>query len=189
MERCLAYIVGVALGDGNLSRPNGRATRLRVTCDARYPLLARTISSSLRELLPANAVSVIQPHSTNTYFNISVYSNKLNHWLPWKVGAGTKEEQQAQVPDWILNDLEYSKECLRGLFQTDGSIYFDRDYLMVNFCNNIQPLAENVYSMLLNIGFKPTITSTPSKRGGIKYTVRVARESQRLITEIGLFKA
>lgn len=189
MERCLAYIVGVSLGDGNLSRPNGRATRLRITCDAQYPILTQTISSSLQELLPKNAVSIVRPRATNTYFNISVYSNKLNEWLPWKVGAGTKEEQQARVPDWILNDLEYSRACLRGLIQADGSIYFDRDDLMVNFCNNIKPLAENVYSILKNIGFMPTITSTPGKRGGTKYTVRVARESQRLIAEIGLFKA
>jgi len=32
-----AYIVGLALGDGNLSNPNGRAVRLRITCDKKYP--------------------------------------------------------------------------------------------------------------------------------------------------------
>lgn len=189
MQRYLAYIIGVALGDGNLSCPNGRATRLRVTCDAKYPILAKTIAHSLQKLLPDNAISIVRTPGKVTYFNISVYSNKLNDWLPWKVGFGTKEEQLARVPEWIMSDKEYSRECLRGLLQTDGSIYFDRDYLMVNFCNNIQLLANDVYSMLQSIGFRPTLTSTPSKKGRIKYTVRVARESQRLIAEIGLFKA
>lgn len=36
----LSYIVGVALGDGNLSNPNGRALRLRITCDEKYPGIA-----------------------------------------------------------------------------------------------------------------------------------------------------
>ena len=34
-----AYVIGLALGDGNLSNPNGKATRLRITCDKKYPFL------------------------------------------------------------------------------------------------------------------------------------------------------
>lgn len=34
-----AYVIGVAIGDGNLSNPNGRAVRLRVTWDTKYPAL------------------------------------------------------------------------------------------------------------------------------------------------------
>lgn len=32
-KRNLAYVIGIAFGDGNLSNPNGRAVRLRVSCD------------------------------------------------------------------------------------------------------------------------------------------------------------
>jgi hypothetical protein len=28
-----AYVIGLAIGDGNLSNPSGRAVRLRITCD------------------------------------------------------------------------------------------------------------------------------------------------------------
>jgi DNA-binding transcriptional regulator WhiA len=34
-----SYIIGLALGDGNLSNPNGRALRLRISCDKKYPFL------------------------------------------------------------------------------------------------------------------------------------------------------
>ena len=34
-----AYVIGLAIGDGGLSNPNGRAVRLRITCDIKYPLL------------------------------------------------------------------------------------------------------------------------------------------------------
>ena len=32
-----AYVIGLALGDGNLSKPGPRAVRLRISCDNKYP--------------------------------------------------------------------------------------------------------------------------------------------------------
>jgi DNA-binding transcriptional regulator WhiA len=185
----LAYIVGVALGDGNLSNPNGRATRLRITCDAKYPKLAKEISTALEKVFPTNKVSVVYLPRKSTYFNISVYSNKLNEFMPWEVGKGTKVEQNAHVPKWIHTQIKYTKSCLRGLLQTDGSIYRDRGYLMINFTNHVEDLAKDVLTMLEKIGFQPTISKTPTKRGGYKYCVRVARNSERLISTLKLSKA
>jgi hypothetical protein len=54
-----AYVIGVAIGDGNLSSPNGRAVRLRITCDTKYPVLIAKIRSALETLLPRNKVSVV----------------------------------------------------------------------------------------------------------------------------------
>jgi LAGLIDADG-like domain len=55
-----AYVIGLAIGDGNLSNPNGRATRLRITCDTKYPALIARIQSALQRLLPTNKVSVVR---------------------------------------------------------------------------------------------------------------------------------
>jgi hypothetical protein len=33
------YVIGLAIGDGNLSNPNGRAVRLRIACDTKFPAL------------------------------------------------------------------------------------------------------------------------------------------------------
>jgi hypothetical protein len=38
-----AYVIGLAIGGGNLSNPNGRAVRLRITCDTKYPALIARI--------------------------------------------------------------------------------------------------------------------------------------------------
>ena len=46
-KNSLAYIIGVALGDGNLSNPNGRAVRLRITCDIKYPKIISEIQKKL----------------------------------------------------------------------------------------------------------------------------------------------
>ncbi len=106
----LAYLIGIALGDGNLSCPNGRATRLRITCDEKYPHLADEISKTLTYLFPKNTVSRI-PRLKSHCFDISVYSNKLNHWMPWRVGLGSKALQKARVPSWIRFNSSYTKAC------------------------------------------------------------------------------
>lgn len=188
-KKVLAYIVGVALGDGNLSNPNGRAVRLRITCDTQYLLLASEIQDNLKILFPKNKISTVWVPGKTTYFNISVYSNRLLGWMPWQVGKGTKLQQQAHIPTWILKNQEYSKECLRGLLQTDGSIYRDRGYIMVNFTNCVLPLIEDVYSIISKIGYQPRISKTkPSNSKNIKYVVRIAKDSKKFIEMIDLHK-
>lgn len=184
-----AYLIGVALGDGNLSNPNGRAVRLRITCDAKYPRLAHDIAGALKIALPDNSVAFVFPSRKTTYFNISVYSNELVTWMPWKVGRGTKENQCAHVPRWIFRNPRYIRYCLRGLLQTDGSIYRDRGYLMVNFTNNIFELALDVAEVIHALGYIPRTSKAKNPSGKIKYTVRVARDTERLIRDLALFKA
>lgn len=188
-KESLAYIIGVALGDGNLLNPNGRATRLRITCDAKYPKLAENIVSTLQEIFPQNKVSIVYTPKKSTYFNISVYSNKLNEYMPWKVGCGSKLTQHARAPTWIRTHKQYSKLCLRGLFQTDGSIYKDRGYLMINFTNHIKELIDDVLQMLELNGFHPTLSKTLAKSGGYKYCVRIAKDSDRLLQVLKLSKS
>ena len=39
-----AYVIGLAIGDGDLSNPNGRAVRLRITCGSQYPALIAKVN-------------------------------------------------------------------------------------------------------------------------------------------------
>lgn len=183
----LAYVVGIALGDGNLSRPNKRATRLRVTCDANYPNIEEEIFNALRTLFPTNKVSKVRSVS-DTYFNISVYSNKLDGLMPWTTGSGSKFKQNARVPSWIHDKNIYTRSCLRGLIQTDGSIYFDRSYKMINFTNNIEDLAVDVKNMMEKLGYKPRLYTTIQRSGNPKYTVRLSKDVESFIEEISLKK-
>ncbi len=175
----LAYIVGVALGDGNLSSPNKRVTRLRISCDASYPNIANEIEASLRVLFPKNKVSRVI-RSDAKCFDISVYSKNLDLWMPWRIGRGSKIAQGARVPAWILEDKSYSEACLRGLIQTDGCIYTDRGYHMVNFVNVCEPLARDAYTMLEALGYKPRFNTLPTKNGTTKFTVKISRQTEVL---------
>lgn len=184
----LAYIIGVALGDGNLSSPNGRATRLRITCDKKYPNLISEIYEALASNFPENRVSLVLSRKDNC-IDISVYSNKLNGIMPWKVNRGSKIDQHAHVPEWIATDPKYMKACLKGLFQTDGSIYHDRGYTMVNFTNLIKPLTDDVERMITALNYKPHVYSSLQSNGKSKFVVRVSKDVSSFISEIGLVKS
>ena len=185
----LAYLIGVALGDGNLSNPNGRAVRLRVSCCLDYPRIANEIAQSMRRLLPDNRVSIVRKGSTRCV-DLSVYSNALADWMPWKAGFGSKIEQNAHAPAWIYENPEYMKACLRGLFQTDGCLYIDRGYKMMHFTNSIRDLAHDAHRMLTELGFRPTISQVPTGKRD-KYVVRLARKDEvpRALDLLALYKA
>jgi hypothetical protein len=131
-----SYIIGVAIGDGNLSNPNGRATRLRITCDKKYPLLVQKIINCLKLLLPDNKVSIVEREKT--YADISVFSNHLEKLLGWKAKNGPKFSQKVTIPSWITKKREYKTNCLKGLIETDGCVYSDRGYKMVMFSTKSQ---------------------------------------------------
>lgn len=179
-----AFIIGVALGDGNLSNPNGRAVRLRITCDTKYPGIVTEIATGLQDLFPNNQVSQID--RKDNCVDISVYSNKLQTLLPWQANKGSKYDQQAHVPTWIFDNQVYVAACLRGLILSDGSIYKDRGYTMINFCSNIKPLADDVLQLAANLGFSGTMTTTAQPSGKVKYTVRFAKNTKALLDTLNL---
>lgn len=108
--------------------------------------------------------------------------------MPWQVGKGTKIDQSAHVPDWIKIDSEFSKHCLKGLIQTDGSIYKDRGYTMVHFSNCIPELSDDVYSMIKYLGWNPRqyriqTTNRP------KYIVRLSKNTDSFLKVLQIVKS
>src|SRR4030042_3368563 len=122
----LAYIIGAALGDGNLSNPNKRAARLRITCDKKYNSVINNFTQSIQIILPTNKVSIT--NRKDNCVDISCYANKWEKLLGWKADGGSKYDQNVRIPKWIATNKKFILICLRGLFETDGSIYMDRKY-------------------------------------------------------------
>jgi DNA-binding transcriptional regulator WhiA len=184
-KRNAAYVVGVALGDGNLSNPNGRAVRLRITCDKKYPYLITKIEKALRIIAPQNRVGRID---RDTAIDVYCYSNGWEEVLGWKAKGGPKFKQSACVPDWIMKDETLYKSCLCGLFETDGSVYKDRKYTTVNFVTQITSLAGCVEKMMNSLGYVSSIQKLTLPSGNFKFTFRVHKEAENFIKELSIQK-
>jgi len=107
--------------------------------------------------------------------------------LGWKAKGGSKYEQKVSIPYWIKRNKQYSKECLRGLFETDGSIYIDRGYKMVNFVTVIPSLARDAVQIIENLGFQPTIYKIETKTKP-RYNLRISKNVDDFIKTIKLQK-
>jgi DNA-binding transcriptional regulator WhiA len=181
----LSYIIGIALGDGNLSNPNGRAVRLRIFCDCKYPYLIEKIKKALQDFLPKNKVSTV--NRPRHCVDVSSYSNFWNTNLGWSSGQGSKFTQNASIPEWIFEKRKYIISCLRGLIETDGSIYTDRGYQMVMFVSIIPGLAHQVQTMIISFGFSSRLyelknqkNSSGNKKPTV-YHVRVSKNTSKFL--------
>ncbi len=184
-RKVLAYVVGAAIGDGNLSNPNRGATRLRITCDVKYKSILRRICRAIQTLLPHNKVSLVR--RPKNCVDISCYSNRWERWLGWKADKGPKYRQQVSVPRWIQNDKRFIIPCLQGLIETDGSIYYDRAYKMVNFVTMLPSLATDVMAAIAKLGFTAHLYKIPQS-AKIKHTIRVSKNVDEFLEVLGLAK-
>ncbi|EKE10714.1 MAG: hypothetical protein ACD_15C00208G0003 [uncultured bacterium] len=152
-----------------------------------YPAIIESIASSIQKILPDNKVSKIK--KKDTCFDISCYSNKWEKLLGWKAKEGSKYKQKVSIPDWVKNNKTYSKHCLKGLFETDGSIYMDRGYKMANFVTIIPTLATDVLEMITRLGFVPNMQTRKNETGKTKHTIRISKNTDKFIQIVDINKS
>ena len=72
---------------------------------------------------------------------------------------GKKTINQVRVPDLIFTNINYSIACLKGLFDTDGSIGIDSQKdLRLSFTNCSNPLVEDFYNICISLDIRPSPT-------------------------------
>lgn len=153
----------------------------------------KRIIFSLQQLLPENKVGIVEKERNCT--DISVYSKHLEPLLGWYAKRGSKFVQNVSVPTWIKSDKEYIINCLRGLFETDGSVYFDRGYKMAIFSTIIKKLAEDVDNLIFSLGFTPhfyeIMRATDVKKLKVtpKYQVRLSKNVTEFLDLVNIDKS
>ena len=74
--------------------------------------------------------------------------------------AGDKIKNQSTIPSWIFNEHSYIRACLRGLIDTDGSVFrmSKRDFnlIRINFCNHNITLLKDTREAFIKLGFHPS---------------------------------
>lgn len=182
----LAYLIGASIGDGNLSNPNGRAIRLRITCDTQYQTVIHNIEEALKVVVPKNKIGFVP--KGRSCIDISCYSNKWEALLGWKADLGPKPEQNIRIPQWIFSNPQFVRHCLKGLFETDGSVYLDRSYITCNFVTTIKSILGDVEELVTVLGYRPNIQKKEYLNKRTKYTLRISRKASNFVKEINLSK-
>ena len=118
-EEAYAYLLGLYLGDGCLSRGAKDVLRLRITLDVRYPGIIESCREAIDRIrskptVRAGVVSCVGCVSVNGYWK---------HWscLFPQHGSGKKHERTIRLEPWqeaIVRSR--AKDFLRGLVHSDG---------------------------------------------------------------------
>ncbi len=153
----LAELVGICLGDGYVS-PYQIAITLNSEADKQYiPYVVNLIST----LFPEIKISLIKRKKENAT-DIRISSKIVAEFL---LNMGIIPKRKT-VPSWIYSKEEYRSACIRGLFDTEGSISF-KDYRskkgtslykQLNFRNYNKELILFVRDSLLSLGIRPTLS-------------------------------
>jgi len=156
----LAEFVGILLGDGHIGKGQWSIT-LNDTADKKYAEYVVELISKLFSFSP----SIL--HRENIHVLV-IYGGGLQSIAYMeKIGlrVGNKVKQQIDVPLWIKQNKQYSKECLRGLMETDGGIFLHKytvnkkkySYRKLCFSNRSIPLLQFVYNTLVSLGLTPKL--------------------------------
>lgn len=153
----LAEFVGIVIGDGYVTKYFTNITLSSLT-EQGY---AVHVTSLARGLFPGVTTSTLARNGKNA-IDVRIYSKAVADFLG-SIGLSSDKS----VPVWISSNDNYVEACLRGLFDTEGSIGFKlykgksgiRLYKQLTFTNKNPLILSFVTSSLAKLGYKPTSSS------------------------------
>jgi intein/homing endonuclease len=157
----LAEFIGIMLGDGNLHFLKNQSYMVRIAghsiFDREY--LTKHVYSLCIELFGVTP-KFYQAKDKNEMV-LLIHSKKIVGYL-LKIGlkSGDKIRNKSDIPSWIMKHPSFLSACLRGLIDTDGSIYRmskkDSNLLRIGFTNHNLTLLSQCQLAFTNLGFHPS---------------------------------
>lgn len=143
----LAEFIGILLGDGHLT-----PTQVTVTLGKKdeYVEYVIRIIHMLFRIYPKHMITPQAGHVI--YFG----STFVVRWLLSMGLVFNKVKYQVDLPPWVFSKKSFMKAAVRGLMDTDGSVYSLRSGMQMSFTNRSKPLLISFRRMLLQLNFYPS---------------------------------
>jgi len=197
----LAELIGIHTGDGCISK-NKRYSEYYLGGDIKeekeYHNKWVSLLFNKKIMIPLfNKKVKYKEYPKTGIYGFYIFNKDLVNFFR-KLGINHGSKINIEIPKQILKNKNLSKRFLRGLFDTDGSIYFDRNKSSKNQLNN-RPniklgtvslkLANQVFDMLKKLDLNPRMKKPyKGKRDKNKvYTVLIYRKKdiEYFIKKIG----
>jgi DNA-binding transcriptional regulator WhiA len=166
----LAEFVGIMLGDGHIT-----PTQVTVTLGTKERLYSDRIADLMEELFSVRPNIFI---SKLGHLVLYIGSVDLVRWFEKMGLVHNKVKEQVDVPEWLYFEEEYLKSFIRGLFDTDGSVYKLRFGVQVAFINRSIRLLESTREILKKLNYHP------SKISGYKIYITRRPDLDKFFKEI-----
>lgn len=156
----LGEFVGMFIGDGFM----GKYSRVRMIQFTGHPNDDREYLENKLVPLIKNIFSV-EPHVRigGRGLRVTCYSKRMYKILKSLKLPSGKKSAIIEIPEFFLKDEKIIKGVLRGIFDTDGTIVWDKrkiykkPYPRLSIATISKKLAKQINSLLLDLGFRPCL--------------------------------
>lgn len=126
-----AEIVGLCFGDGSLTRRNSGSKKGRLRFQMRGNITEdkehyiNYVNPLFDKML--GKVSIARYNGKKPYYGIATENQKICNNLKF-LGVKVGVKKELKIPNWIKKERKFLIKFLRGLIDTDGSVYCTKDY-------------------------------------------------------------
>jgi len=156
-------LIGVILGDGSLwYYPSKRVYGLEISGDAKddHDYFSK-LAELIEEIAKKKPKIRVKIEKLGKSLKLELYSKKFVEYLINEVGISHKDKTKStEIPSKYL-DWNFSRHIIRGLFESDGSLYFSKSkkgrypsYPRVEIKTSSRKLAEQLVKLLKQKAFK-----------------------------------
>lgn len=162
----LAEFVGIVIGDGGITNFQVRVTLNRES-DAEYVSYVRDLIEDLFGVTPT-----LINDKKSLGIDVTVSRRDLVDFCSGiGLKIGHKIKQGLDVPVWVKANKKFMTACVRGLVDTDGSVFDHRykvngkmySYKKIDFSSCSPPLLNSVFEFLKDCELRPRIVKNGKK--------------------------
>lgn len=154
----LAEFIGIIIGDGSITKYQVSISS-NTTDDSNYIGFLKPFIEDLFLIKVAQMERQGRNCTVTTVSSVELVNFIKELGLP----AGDKIRNKIDIPDWIKRNDGLAKSCLRGIFDTDGCIFYEThnyksstySYPRMSFVNASEPLLVSIFTLLKGLGFSP----------------------------------
>jgi len=161
----LAELIGVVLGDGNIS-VFPRTEAMTIASNAKNKGFIQRYAHLTKKIF-SQKPTINKP--AGGCVRIRIYQKYISKRIDIPFGA--RKDKNIKIPGWILKNKSFLIRYLRGLYEAEGSFCVHKPTCTYKFLfsNRNESLLNNVYRSLVIFGFHP------NKSG---YKIQVSRKEE-----------
>ncbi len=177
----LAEAVGIILGDGNFYI-SSRCAQLDIALNSKENYYISYVQELFFQITKIKPSVKFDSKRNCIHLRISKKDVVLALLNSTGLKAGNKIKNKVTIPKWIWKKKSYLRLCIRGLMDTDGSLYYLKPHwpnlLQLSFKSNNKKLLKDTWKAFIELGF------TPSKIFGNRFVITRQKEIEKFLKEI-----
>ncbi|MBU1726047.1 MAG: hypothetical protein KJ880_00220 [Candidatus Omnitrophica bacterium] len=178
----LAAFIGIMLGDGSIRSKYQFTISFNYKTDHEY---AEYVARLIKRMFAVDYTILRRKGCLGADIIVSSAS-AVDFLLSQGLKVGNKIKNQVDIPEWVMDNPGFRKACLRGLFDTDGSLYAHRykvnnrwyEYLKLDFTSCSKPLLHSAHKILSRLGIRSYLK-------GVHISISAQAEVNKYLATVG----